>query len=134
MIKIGGMGFDPNNIPEGIWGDYASGARIKARKINVEILNALKKPYTTTSMQLDTKARKMVPVEKVDDEAYEDALTDYMIEDFEGFGDNAGNALPVNLESKKMLLNIISIKEWVWAFAQSLEVFAAEKKGAETGN
>lgn len=127
MLKLSKIGsFDADNPPPGVWGTFAPGVRLKIRKLTAEVVQKLRKKYSKTEMQSD-KARRMVPVEILDDEqGYDDALTNYIIEAFEGIGDEDGNPLPVTLESKKMVLNHLPLKDWVWAFAQSIDTTAEE--------
>lgn len=134
MLKIGKRGVDINNPPEGIWFDYQKGVRCKIRKMTGEVLTAMRKPLVKTSLEVDQRARKMVPVETVDPEAYEDACTDYILEDFEGFGDDDSKVLPLNFESKKDIMNYVDIKAWIWSCAQTVEVINKEAEDEEIKN
>lgn len=126
--------FTGNGLPEGIWGNYCEGVRLKIRKLSSEALRFLKKKHSKIVMELDSRSRRMVPLEKIDDDAFEDAITDYLIEDWEGIGDEAGNLLPLNLESKMLIMDKLFLREWIWSFAQTLEIADAEKKEAEIKN
>jgi len=119
MLKIGKLGFDGNNLPTGVWGEFSDGVKIKVRRLTAEVIRELRRPHVTTSMV--PHEGRMVQSEKLDPEKYDEAIMDYLIEDFEGIGDENGNPLPKTLESKKRILNEISIKDWVWAFAQSIQ-------------
>ncbi|HOR32195.1 MAG TPA: hypothetical protein PK311_05825 [Syntrophales bacterium] len=134
MLKIGKLGFDPATPPTGTWGTYQAGVRLKIRKLTGEALRELRRPYVRTEMELDPRSRRMVPAEKVDAEKLDDALADYLIEDFEGIGDEEGLPLPVDLESKRRIMNQPALAEWVLAFAQSLEVAQAERQRDEIKN
>lgn len=134
MLKINKLDFNGNGLPEGIWGEYCEGVRLKIRKLTRESLRFLKKKHCKITMELDPRTRRMMPTEKIDDDAYEDAITDYLVEDFEGIGDADGNPLPLNLESKMLIMDKLSLREWIWSFAQTIEVAEAEKKEAEIKN
>lgn len=128
MLKLGKVGFDNARWPDGIWGTFAEGVEFKVRKLTAEAVRQLRKPFVKVEMTLNAATRRMEPVESITDEGrYDDAVTDYLIEDFRGIGDEEGNALPVTLESKKRIMNSLALKEWVWAFTQSLE-FAREEE------
>ena len=128
MLKIGKLGFDNSKWPEGVWGKFTDGVEIKVRKLTAESVRELKKPFLKTEMTLNTASRRMEPVEQIGDpEKYDDALTDYLIEDFKGIGDQDGNPLPVTLESKKRIMNQLTLRDWVWALAQSVEASLREK-------
>lgn len=135
MLKISTKKFDPQNWPEGVWGDYAPGVRLKIRKLTGDAVRELRKPYVRMEMEVEKTSRRMVPVEKVsDEEAYNNALLDYLIEDFVGLGDEKGVPLPVTLDSKKAISNNLPLWDWVWAFAQSQEIVAEEQHQAEIKN
>lgn len=130
MLKLGKVGlFDADNPPPGIWGTFAPGVRLKVRKLTAEVIRKIRKKYSKTEMQADN-ARRMVASEVLcDEQGYDDGLIDYIIEDFEGIGDEAGKPLPVTLESKKIALNYLPLKDWVWTFAQSADMTAEEAEG-----
>lgn len=135
MLKIGKLGFDNNNWPAGVWGKFSDGVKVKVRKLTAEAVRELRKPFIKTEMILNTSSRRMEPVEHIGDpEKYDDALTDYLIEDFTGIGDEEGNQLPVTLESKKRIMNHLALKDWIWAFAQSVEASVQEKSQEAQGN
>ena len=134
MLTLNKFNFNGNGLPEGIWGDYCEGVRLKIRKLTSEALRFLRKKHSKTVMELDPRTRRMMPIEKINDDAFEDALTDYLIEDYEGIGDEAGNVLPLNLESKMLIMDKLPLREWIWSFAQTLEVAEAEEKEAAIKN
>lgn len=134
MLKIGKLGFDSNNWPEGVWGQFAEGVKIKVRKLTAEALRELRKPLVKITMELESVSRRMVPAEKVDTDKYDEVITDYLIEDFQGIGDEEGNPLPVTLESKKQIMNYLPLKDWIWAFAQTLEMADVKKLEEEGKN
>lgn len=131
-IVIEELQFKPGEWPEGIWGNPMEGVRIQVRRIDADIFSELRKPLTISTMELDRKTRQYVPVEKVDSDAFNDVVTNYIIQNFEGFIDKGRNPLEVNLENKKKLMKKPVLSEWVWAMANALEV-ADQKKTEEEG-
>ena len=47
-------------------------------------MRELRKTAVKINMELDPKTRRMIPVEDVNDEKLEEALADYILEDFKG--------------------------------------------------
>jgi len=119
---------------DGIWGSPMDGVKMQIRRIDGDIFLELRKPFIKKSFEVDRKTRKMAAVDIVDEDAFSDAVLDYIIQDFKGFIDKNRYTLPVNLESKKRIMNKTIITEWVWSMAQSLEVAEQEKQEAEEKN
>lgn len=134
MLKIAKRGFDLQNPPEGVWGTFSEGVRFKVRKLTSEAAKALRKPHVRLEMELDPGTRRMIQVEKLNEEKFDDALASYMIEAFEGVGDDQGNPLPDDLESRRMIFNIPQLRDWIWALAQSVEIAEAARQEAEIKN
>jgi len=136
MLKIGKIGkFDLKNPPEGVWGTFSEGVRIKVRKLTGEAAKAIRKPFIKLEMELDPSTRRMVPAEKLtDEEKFNDALSAYMIEAFEGLGDDEGNPLPDDIESRRMIFNVPQLRDWIWALAQSVEIAAQNLQEDEVKN
>lgn len=122
MLKINTQKFDPANWPEGTWIAYTEGVRFKVRKLTAEALREIRKPHVRLEMELNPVTRRMEQVEKLDAEKFDDALTDYLLEDFEGIGDENGNVLAANLANKKAILNMPVLRDFIWAAAQAIEV------------
>ncbi|MDD5207741.1 MAG: hypothetical protein PHS17_20090 [Desulfobacterales bacterium] len=122
-LKIGKLGFDPTNPPPGVWGNFTATARLKIRKLTQEIVQTLRKPFVTTEMEVDPKSRRMMPVDKLDTDKYNDAITDYLIEDWneEFVDDETGDLLPKSLDSKKRIMNYLPVNDWIWGFAQAID-------------
>ena len=134
MLKIGKLGFDPANPPDGTWGTFQEGVRLKIRRLTGDVMRELRRPFVRSEMELDVRTRRMIPVEKVDIEKLDDALADYLIQDFEGIGDEEGRPLPVDPESKRRIMNQPALAEWIMAFANSLEMAQAERHQDELKN
>lgn len=107
---------------EGRWFEYAEGLEIKIRPLTGEIMKEVRKPAVKIKMEVLPGSRKMAPVETVDDNLLNDLLADYLIEDFKGIGGDDGQALPLTLDSKKLILDEIPLREFVWASAQALDM------------
>ena len=63
-------------------------------------MRELRKTAVKINMELDPKTRRMIPVEDVNDEKLEEALADYILEDFKGVGDEAGNVSSRHLKTE----------------------------------
>jgi|GEM_PF-1384177 len=136
MLKLGKLGkFDIKNPPEGVWATFSEGVRFKVRKLTAEAAKAIRKPFIKMEMELDPVTRRMVPAEKLtDEEKFNDALASYMIEAFEGVGDEDGNLLSDNVESRRMIFNVPQLRDWIWGLAQSVEIAAANLQESEVKN
>lgn len=134
MLKISTKKFDPANWPEGVWATYADGVRFKIRKLTGDAIRELRRPYTRQEMELNPASRRMEQVEKIDSEKFDEVLAGYLIEVFEGIGDDDGRVLPDSPESRKAILNIPVLRDFIWAAAQSLEIAQQEKADADVKN
>jgi hypothetical protein len=107
---------------EGRWFEYAPGVEIKIRPLTGETLRDVRKPAVKVKMEVDPRSRKMVSAETVDDELLENLLADYLIEDVKGIGGDDGQPLSLTTENKRLILDHIPLREFVWASAQSLDM------------
>lgn len=107
---------------EGRWFKYAAGVEFKIRPLTGNILREIRKASSTTSMQPDPKTRRMVAVEDVNDEKFDEAVTDYILEDFKGVGDEEGNLFDPTIENKKRIMDQLPLRDFIWSAAQSLDV------------
>lgn len=113
---------------EGRWITYAPGVEIKVRPLTSSRIRGLRKAATTSRMAIDPDTRKMGAIDDFDQEKFEASMADYLIEDFKGIGDAAGNPLPVDLANKRLILDQVQVRDFVWAAAQSLDVTQDETK------
>ncbi|MCK9570058.1 hypothetical protein M0R72_14035 [Candidatus Pacearchaeota archaeon] len=127
MIKISTKKFDPNALPEGVWATFAEGVKLKIRKLTSDALRELRRPHVQYVMELNPTSRRMEQVEKLDSEKFDEALAAYMLEAFDGIGDDDGTPLPDTMDSRRAILNIPQLKEFIWAVAQSLDVAQEER-------
>ncbi len=134
MIKITTKKFDPQNPPDGAWVKYQEGAEIQIRKLNKKILEALRAPFITLSMEYDPQAHKHVEKENGDPVKFEEALTRYLVQSFRGFGDDDGNVLPDTQGSREALMNNLAVRDFVWGYAHAAEVIQAARQDAELKN
>lgn len=134
MLKITTKKFDPANWPEGTWATFSEGAEFKIRKINSDIIRGLRKPLVTVKMEFNTDTRMTEEVEKFDPVEWADTLAGYVLEDFKGCGDDEGNPLPVNLASKKAIMNYPQLREFILSIAQAIDVITARRQEAEIKN
>ena len=130
MLKLSKKKFNPEQFPEGVWAQYSEGVRFKIRKITGSAIKELRRPYVRFEMELSPSSRRMEQIEKVDTDKFDDALAMYMIEAFEGVGDEDGNMLSDDLESRKIILDIPVLKDFIWAVSQSIDIAGAVKQEA----
>ena len=134
MIKITTKKFDPQNPPDGAWVKYQEGAEIQIRKMNKEILHALRAPFITISMEYDPQSHKYVEKETADSGKIEEALTGYLVQKFRGFGDDDGNVLPDTQDSREALMNDLAVRDFVWGYAHAAEIIQAARQDTEVKN
>lgn len=88
---------------------------------------------------IDSRGRRD-KVELLDDNAFFDEMLDYIIAEFEGVGDEAGNPWPVDLEHKKMVIAIAVEKgaqplwERILERSQALAFVQAEDEAGQEKN
>lgn len=112
----------------GRWIDYTDGVAFKVRPLTGTVLRDLRKQVSTIRMAPDPKSGKFVPFEEIDDEKFNDIMSDYLLEDYRGIGDETGEVLAVTLENKKLILNQIALKDYIWNAAQALDFEEAKVK------
>lgn len=117
MLKIKKTG-----STEGKWFKYADGVEFKIRPLTGNILREVRKSATTTRMQFDSKSGRMMQIEDVNEVKFDEAVTDYILEDLKGVGDEEGNLFEPTLENKKLVMDQLSLKDFIWSAAQSLDV------------
>ncbi len=108
--------------------EFQPGVAFWVRQLTGAILRNFRKQCVTQDLGYSVATQRMEPVEKVDDDKLNDLIADYILEKWEGVGGEDGQPLPVTLESKKLILDQLAIKNFVWAAAQSLDTSEAEKK------
>lgn len=113
---------------EGRWFEFMEGVSIKVRPLSGSVLKELRKSSSTVKMELNGRTRRREPVEILDEERLEENLIDYLIEDFKGIGDQAGNPLEVTESSKRLIANNLTLRDFVWSSAQSLDIGADLEK------
>jgi hypothetical protein len=113
---------------EGKWFPYSDGIEIKIRPMTGQVMRDLRKSASTTKMEADPLSRKLVAVDRIDEAKLEDILNEYLIEDFRGIGSDSETALEVNLDSKKLIMDQIPLREFIWSCAQSLDIEGAQIK------
>lgn len=122
MLKLEGIKEGGN------WFSYAEGVEFKIRPLTTAILRDLRKQVSVKRMLPDARTGKFVPTEEVDDDKFNDVVSEYLIEDFKGIGNAEGELLPVTLENKKLILDKIPLRDFIWNAAQSLDIDEAKIK------
>ena len=112
---------------------YQEGVAFWVRPVTGTIMRDIrKKCITGNTVEYNQRTRTMETVEQVDDEKYDNLITDYIVEKWEGIGGGDGNPLPATPESKKLILDQAALGEFVWAAAKSLDTSGAEAKNLQT--
>jgi hypothetical protein len=134
MLIINTKKYDPEKKPEGVWFSYADGVRVKIRKLTGDVMKELRKPFVRLEMEYNPMSRRMEQSEKIDTEKYDEALSAYIMEEWEGFGDENGNILQNTPESRRAIINIPALREFIWEAATSLDIIAAAKNEEDLKN
>lgn len=113
---------------EGKWFSYSDGIEFQIRPMTGQVMKGLRKKSSTTKMEADPLSRKLVAVDRIDEAKLDDTLTDYLIQDFKGIGSDPDTPLDVTMENKKMIMDQIPLREFIWASAQSLDIEAQQIK------
>lgn len=106
----------------GKWFTFSEGVELKIRPLNGDALKTIRKDATTVRMEMDSRSRKMTPVDDVDSEKLEAGIEAYILEDWKGIGDESGAPLEVNTENKRLILNQIALRDFCWSAAQALDI------------
>lgn len=122
MLKIKRIDDD-----EGKWFLYMPGVEIKVRPLTGSVVKELRKRCSTTKMEINPRTRKQEAVEVIDEAALEEALVSYLVEDFKGFGDERGNPLEINESNKALIANNLTLRDFIWSSAQSLDIVSEEQ-------
>lgn len=109
---------------------YQEGVAFFIRPITSTILRGLRQQCVKMEAKFNLQAKAMEPVEDVDAAKLDDLLSDYIISGWEGIGAEDGQPLPVTLENKKLILDQLPLREFIWAAAQSLDFTGAEQKNS----
>ncbi len=112
--------------------EYQPGVVFWVRPLTGTILRSFRKQCVTSDFGYNAASQKMEPIEKVDDDKLNDLISDYILEKWEGVGGEDGQPLPVTLDSKKLIIDQLAIKNFIWAAAQSLDTTEAEQKNSQT--
>jgi hypothetical protein len=115
---------------EGRWFTYADGVEFQIRPLTGQVLRKLRLEAVTTKMEFDQKKGRHIPVETVNDEKLEDVTADYLIQDFKGIGVSENQVMEATLENKKIIMDQIPLREFIWSSAQSLDIEADQVKNS----
>ena len=130
MLKI--KNHNPAELAPGKQFKYADGVFFWVRPLTGTILRNFRKLCATEEIAYSATSQRMELVEKINDDKLNDLIADYILEKWEGVGGEDGQPLPVTLESKKLILDQLAIKNFVWAAAKSLDTTEAETKNSQT--
>lgn len=110
--------------------EYAPGVAFWVRPVTASILQELRRGCLTSRMGTNPKTRQLENVDELDDVKFDAALADYILDRWERVSGEDGEALPVTLESKKLILDQLVLSEFIWACAKSLDTTGAELKNS----
>lgn len=110
---------------EGMWFEF-EGAKFKVRPLISSKIRDLRDKCVRKEISYD-RAGKRITNEIVDDEKFESLLADYLLESWEGVGDDSGNPFEVNSENKKKIFDVVALRDFIWNAAQSITREDSEK-------
>ncbi len=117
------------DLTEGVWKEYEDGVKIKIRPWTPAKYNELRKKHTKYQRIMGQR------VEEVDEEALNNDMIDYIIEDWEGIGLANGEPAPCTREMKlKLVNNFVDIGVFIVRTAGELGEELAKKKEEERKN
>lgn len=111
---------------EGRWFTYSGDIEFLVRPLTASVMRDIEKQSQTGRNVLDPKTKKWIP--EVDDAKKDDLLTDYLVQDWRCVVDENDAALPVNLENKKKVLNLLPVFDFVWQCGTSLDILPELQK------
>ena len=120
------------NQNESVWISYSNEAEFLIRPLTASSVEKIRKQFVKS--KIGNKNGEVTIIEVVDDEKFNDALIDYIIEDWKGIGDEDGNDLDCNLENKKLVMDISEISEFILTAAKKLPMLSKNKIEAEIKN
>lgn len=116
--------------PGGKWFTYAGDIEFKIRPLLSTSIKEIELQARTGRQVTDPRTKRLVP--EVDEIKRENLLADYLLEDWRGVIDEEDKPVPVTLENKKALLNLVQISDFVWESARSLDILVERQKNSET--
>ena len=115
------------------------GDEIKVRPLTQSIVQEIRRSVATPRLEPDPKTHRMVAVDHVDPQQFDDALTDYIIEEWRSkngraifVDDTTGEPLPITLESKKRICDNTDLFDFIWNAAKSFELTTDREKNSGT--
>lgn len=123
-----------NNKKEPVWCEYQEGVEFLVSPLTGTIIEEIKKPFIKNSIGTNPITKEIEIIEKVDDEKYSDAITDYLIQEWKGIGDDQENILACNLENKKAVMDVADISNFIFESAKKIPTLSAKKVNEELGN
>lgn len=122
------------NKEESMWCKFSEDVSFLIRPLTANILEKIKKPFIKKSFQLN-KNNEMEAVETiVDQDLYNDAFIDYLIEDWKGVVDEDDNSVDCKLLNKKEVMDLADVFNFVSEMAKKIPGCSAKKLEKELGN
>ena len=118
------------DVSESIWKEYDNDVSIKIRPLTPEYVRESRKKYTKKST-----VQRGLTVDNVNEDKWDAALTDHMVDDWKGIVDKEGNPVPCELIAKKKLLDKFpDLANWIFKTARELAEELATVKGEQLKN
>jgi hypothetical protein len=113
---------------EGRWEKFGGDIEFKIRPLTAEIMKRLTESARTGRMVLEPKSGRMIP--EIDNEKLEELVRDHLIEDWRGVEDDADPpaSLPCTSETKKAVLDNLSVQDFVFERARSADILPERSK------
>jgi len=105
---------------DGRWFKFNSDIEFKVRPLLATTVREIETSAQTGRQIADPRNKRLVP--EIDEKKREDLLTDYLLEDWKGVIDEEDNQVPITLENKKALMNLLAISDFIWESARSLDI------------
>jgi hypothetical protein len=125
------------NKDESVWCDYPGikDVSFKIRPLTTKTIENIKKPFIVKKLQMNSINREMEIIEIVsDEEAYNQAIIDYLIEDWKGVVDEDENPVECNTENKKEIMNIFGVATFIFEAAKQIPTYSNKRLKGEVKN
>jgi len=105
---------------EGKWFRFTGDVEFKIRPLLATTVRDIEASAQTGRQITDPRSKRQVP--EIDEKKREDLLTDYLLEDWKNVLDEDDKPVPVSLENKKALMNLLAVSDFIWESARSLDI------------
>lgn len=118
------------DVSESVWKEYDNDVSVKIRPLTPEYIKESRKKNT----KKNTMQRGLV-VENVNEDKWDDDLSDHMIDGWKGIVDKDNKLVPCELNYKKRVLNKFpDLANWIFKTARELAEELATVEGEQVKN